>query len=306
MAMTELDHRLSSLHATVQEHVVDDFEGVLARYRRRRSRQLAASVLVSALVIGGGAVAYTTLTGGSVDSVQVGDANDSEEQGGSQLQQERQRFLTWMGERYPSVPITHDIWNGPYYREFLASRGALLVTVEGVIEGDTGKWLAPAGSSLFPSDGFRAPPGSVEQCRANPTSSHECGKWLAIADGNFHPKGGYPVERGGFAGAVFYTEEQIHDAVVAAGYAYRPRTPEQGPCPEQFSYSLQSERDGQANPLDAAIWFAKYSGRIPRSIEGWTAHDVSHGEAIVTNGTLALHTVQGPDATWQVDSGSCG
>lgn len=74
-----------------------------------------------------------------------------------------------------------------------------------------------------------------------------------------------------------------------------------------FQLSLASDRGGQATPVLASEWFARHGGvaGIPQS--GWQL-DGSNGQGLFTrSGRVRLHVVQGPDKTWQVDSGTkCG
>jgi hypothetical protein len=78
-------------------------------------------------------------------------------------------------------------------------------------------------------------------------------------------------------------------------------------CSSGFALSLVSDRNGQPTPLDAARWFGLHGGisGVPRS--GW--HQVSSAgrEAELASGSSTLHAIQGPDKTWQIDSGKpCG
>ena len=78
-------------------------------------------------------------------------------------------------------------------------------------------------------------------------------------------------------------------------------------CATTFQVSLVSDRNGQPTPLAAARWFGHH-GRVPAVPEsGWYQLSGSAGEAELASGSSRLHAVQGPDKTWQVDSGSpCG
>jgi hypothetical protein len=72
---------------------------------------------------------------------------------------------------------------------------------------------------------------------------------------------------------------------------------------EGFALSL-SDRGGQPTPLAAAQRFVAEGGvdvRLPRS--GWRIQDREAAGATVTSGDWSLHVLQGPDSTWQVDSG---
>jgi hypothetical protein len=68
-----------------------------------------------------------------------------------------------------------------------------------------------------------------------------------------------------------------------------------------FSLSLVSDRGGQPSPVAAAEWFSEHGGVPGVPSSGW--HQDGSGSS-VRSGELTLHVVQGPDATWQVDSGS--
>ena len=71
-----------------------------------------------------------------------------------------------------------------------------------------------------------------------------------------------------------------------------------------FALSLASDRGGQASPVDAAERFAGLEGvpDVPES--GWQEDDQDENGVIVRSGDATLHVIQGPDKTWQVDSGS--
>jgi hypothetical protein len=71
-----------------------------------------------------------------------------------------------------------------------------------------------------------------------------------------------------------------------------------------FALSLVSDRGGQPTPVEAAALFARHGGVAGVPARGW--RDASrHGRgATVRSGRVTLHVVQGPDRTWQVDSGS--
>ena len=70
-----------------------------------------------------------------------------------------------------------------------------------------------------------------------------------------------------------------------------------------FALSLVSNRHGQRTPLAAAIWFSAHGGvpAIPHS--GWRVTSRSGAGATVESGSVTVHVIQGPDKTWQVDSG---
>jgi hypothetical protein len=68
-----------------------------------------------------------------------------------------------------------------------------------------------------------------------------------------------------------------------------------------------STTGGQPTPIRAAYWFAVYGGvpAIPRT--GWLQASRSGTSAVVRSGHVTLDVIQGPDRTWQVDSGEiCG
>ena len=71
-----------------------------------------------------------------------------------------------------------------------------------------------------------------------------------------------------------------------------------------FALSLASDTGGQPTPVAAADWFADHGGvgGVPGS--GW--HEDGRDDAGVTlrSGGATLHAVQGPDGTWQIDSGT--
>ncbi len=77
-----------------------------------------------------------------------------------------------------------------------------------------------------------------------------------------------------------------------------------GSCGD-FSLSLASGTGGQSSPVAAATWFAVHGGvpGVPRS--GWHETGRDQTGATVRTGGATLHAVQGPDRTWQIDSGSC-
>jgi len=74
-----------------------------------------------------------------------------------------------------------------------------------------------------------------------------------------------------------------------------------------FALSLVSDRGGQPTPVLAAQWLALHGGvpGIPHT--GWREISRHDGGALVASGPVTLHAIQGPDRTWQVDSGErCG
>ena len=70
-----------------------------------------------------------------------------------------------------------------------------------------------------------------------------------------------------------------------------------------FALSLVSDRGGQSSPINAALWFAQHGSvpGIPNA--GWKEVSTGKAGATVQSGGVHLHVVQGPDQTWQVDSG---
>ena len=76
------------------------------------------------------------------------------------------------------------------------------------------------------------------------------------------------------------------------------------PCSHGFALSLVSDRGGQPNPLAAGYWFLKHGGVGPLPQKGWRVIERSKNAAMLASGGSRLHTLRGPDATWQVDSGN--
>lgn len=71
-----------------------------------------------------------------------------------------------------------------------------------------------------------------------------------------------------------------------------------------FALSLASDRGGQATPLAALQYFAAHRQRTwaaPKS--GWSVSGQDPNGVSVPSGSSTLHTVQGSDQTWRVDSG---
>jgi hypothetical protein len=70
-----------------------------------------------------------------------------------------------------------------------------------------------------------------------------------------------------------------------------------------FALSLVLGLGGQPTPVAAAQWFAAHGGmtEVPRS--GWYVSGHDSNGASVRSGSTTLHTVQGGDAKWLVDSG---
>ena len=71
-----------------------------------------------------------------------------------------------------------------------------------------------------------------------------------------------------------------------------------------FALSLVSDRGGQPTPVAAAAWFARHGGVAGVPDRGWREAGRHGRGATVRSGPVTLHVVQGPDRTWQVDSGS--
>jgi hypothetical protein len=70
-----------------------------------------------------------------------------------------------------------------------------------------------------------------------------------------------------------------------------------------FALSLVSDRGGQPTPIAAAAWFARHGGMTGIPARGWRRASRNGDGAAVRSGPVTLHVVQGPDRTWQVDSG---
>ena len=68
--------------------------------------------------------------------------------------------------------------------------------------------------------------------------------------------------------------------------------------------SLVSDRGGQPTPAAAAAWFARHGGLTGIPAQGWRQLSRSGSGATVESGAVTLHVIQGPDRTWQVDSGN--
>lgn len=71
-----------------------------------------------------------------------------------------------------------------------------------------------------------------------------------------------------------------------------------------FALSLVSDRGGQPTPVAAAAWFARHGGVPGIPAAGWRETGRNASGATVQSGSVSLHVLQGPDQTWQVDSGS--
>lgn len=72
-----------------------------------------------------------------------------------------------------------------------------------------------------------------------------------------------------------------------------------------FELSLVSDRGGQRTPVLASEWFARHDesiAHVPRT--GW--HEDGHDDmgVFTRSGAARLHVIEGPDKTWQVDSGT--
>jgi hypothetical protein len=66
---------------------------------------------------------------------------------------------------------------------------------------------------------------------------------------------------------------------------------------------LVSDRGGQPTPIRAAQWFARHGGVPGIPDQGWRVISRDDGSALVASGSVRVHVIQGPDRTWQVDSG---
>jgi hypothetical protein len=78
------------------------------------------------------------------------------------------------------------------------------------------------------------------------------------------------------------------------------------PCAEGsgFAVSLVSDRGGRPTPTAAAVWFARHGAVAGVPFGGWREVSRNGGGRTVESGSFTLHVIQGPDRTWQVDSGS--
>jgi hypothetical protein len=79
------------------------------------------------------------------------------------------------------------------------------------------------------------------------------------------------------------------------------------PCSQYraFSLSLVKDTGGKTSPIAAVQWFVAHEGvwsDIP--VTGWTVTGTSESSASVQSGLFTLDVLQGPDSTWQVDSGT--
>ncbi|HEY5202421.1 MAG TPA: hypothetical protein VIJ31_16095 [Acidothermaceae bacterium] len=86
-----------------------------------------------------------------------------------------------------------------------------------------------------------------------------------------------------------------------------PATPSDSLSPSPtcsgFALSLASDRGGQSSPIEAAVWFAQHGSvhGVPKT--GWKEVSAGNAEATVQSRGVQLHVIEGPDHTWQVDSG---
>ena len=71
-----------------------------------------------------------------------------------------------------------------------------------------------------------------------------------------------------------------------------------------FALSLVSDRGGQPTPAAAAAWFARHGGLTGIPADGWRQVSRSGSSVTVESGAVTPHVIQGPDRTWQVDSGN--
>jgi len=70
-----------------------------------------------------------------------------------------------------------------------------------------------------------------------------------------------------------------------------------------FALSLVSGRGGQRTPVAAAAWFARHGGVPGIPDGGWREVSRAGRGATLRSGPVTLHATQGPDRTWQIDSG---
>jgi hypothetical protein len=74
-----------------------------------------------------------------------------------------------------------------------------------------------------------------------------------------------------------------------------------------FAVSLVSNRGGQPTPVSASQWFAEHEGVWAVPTSGWREAGSDDQGVFTESGGVRLHVIQGPDKTWQVDSGEkCG
>ncbi len=79
------------------------------------------------------------------------------------------------------------------------------------------------------------------------------------------------------------------------------------PCSQGrgFSLSLAKDSGGESSPITAAEWFAVHGGvwsDVPTT--GWHLVGSPGPTTDVRSGSMTLQVLQGPDGTWQVESGS--
>jgi hypothetical protein len=98
-------------------------------------------------------------------------------------------------------------------------------------------------------------------------------------------------------------------AAAACGSAAAP-APEVAPaarssCTSEsgFALSLVSDQGGQRSPVAAAVWFSRHGGMPGIPGGGWREVSRVGRGVTVQSGVVTLHVIQGPDRTWQVDSG---
>lgn len=72
-----------------------------------------------------------------------------------------------------------------------------------------------------------------------------------------------------------------------------------------FELSLAKDNGGESSPIAAAHWFAAHGGvwsNIPTT--GWSVTGGEGSSVSAQSGSFTLEVLQGPDATWQVASGT--
>ena len=77
------------------------------------------------------------------------------------------------------------------------------------------------------------------------------------------------------------------------------------PCGQDFALSLAKDSGGETSPITAAEWFAVHGGvwsDVPTT--GWHLVGSPGPTTDVRSGSMTLQVLQGPDGTWQVESGS--
>jgi len=77
-------------------------------------------------------------------------------------------------------------------------------------------------------------------------------------------------------------------------------------CPDRsnFELSLVSGLRGEPTPLRAAMWFARHGDVAGVPLTGWRVVSRTGSQALAKSGPATVHVIEGPDRTWQVDSGS--